>query len=877
MELLTSFYKKHTRLIFYVAAFMLPVLMTLLLFAVRHIFPFGDVTFLKKDMYQQYTPFFYEYYRKLKNGESLWYSWNAGMGANFLAVIVYYLASPLNFLCALFPEKYILEFMTYSVVIKTGLMGLTCSLYFSYHFKRHDPAMIVFSLAYSMSAYMAAYSWNIEWMDVLFAAPLVLFGLELLCDGKSPLVYYLSLSYAIFTNYYLSIMLCIYVVIYFIMQLILKQVKAQTVVNFVLFSLLSGGTAAIYIMPEFNALKFTTFTNIRFPVEAKFYLNPLELFSRHLFGVTPETGLEHHPNIYCGLMVLILVAIYALSKKISLKEKLVYLIPVLFFLLSFDLNMLNFIWHGLNYPDSLPARQGYLYILLLLLIAYRGFLILRETELKGFYISLGGVYLLIAVTTFLTDKKNLDDIAKILTYVLAVCIVALILFYRSAPAKKYFPGNGQELFFRYALLLTLAFEIVLNMYYTGNRTVKRTEYFSKFEGFKILNAEKAMIDAENDSPLSRADEVGRNVRNDSMMIDYPSLSFFSSTVNGLLIKYLNKYGFMNSRVFYLSDGSTAFTALFAGQRYVFVPPGKLFTSDDIAQPVRFSNTAALYELKCSLPNGYVLHCNDEIRDKLFIPSDRAEEIIDSDLNPPNSSGSPIDAQNAILRDLNISGTALINYGTIDQGNIKKKDNTITVTYNDNCHLYAYNHSKTKAELKVNVSDGTSLGKMAANKYRYILDLGYHASGTEITFVSEDKTDTELDLEFYRMNPSVLASFTETVNNNEKLYDVKLEDDSMTGSIDMKTNGSLVLSVPYEPGWSLKVDGEEAPIDLFDGLWISTLLPEGHHDIRIDFFPEGFKKGRIISMISLVTACLTLFYGNLTRKRLKKHKASHSGS
>ena len=57
MDELKSFYEKHTKAIFYAVAFLLPFFVTLALFAVRKIYPFGDITFLKKDMYQQYTPF----------------------------------------------------------------------------------------------------------------------------------------------------------------------------------------------------------------------------------------------------------------------------------------------------------------------------------------------------------------------------------------------------------------------------------------------------------------------------------------------------------------------------------------------------------------------------------------------------------------------------------------------------------------------------------------------------------------------------------------------------------------------------------------------------------------------------------------------------
>ena len=872
MEALVRFVKKHEKGAFYGAAFLTPFILMLVLFAVREIFPFGDVTFLKKDMYQQYTPFFYEFYRKIKSGDSLWYSWNAGVGANFLAVIAYYLASPFNFLCGLFPEKYILEFMTYSVVIKTGLMGLTMSVYLSWHFKKRDPAMVFFGLSYAMSAFMAAYNWNIEWMDVLFTAPLCIMGLEKLLKRESGALYAVSLSYAIFTNYYLSIMLCIYLVLYFIALQVMNGFSLKNTIRFSVFSLLSGGVGAVLILPEYHALRFTTFTNIRFPSELKIYYNPLEIFSRHLSGIETETGLEHSPNIYCGILIIFLVVLYASAKDIDLKEKICKLSLMLFFLLSFDVNMLNFIWHGLNYPDSLPARQGYLYIILLLTMGYEAFLLVRRSDQKAFYLTLIVPVIMIESSCFLVNDESIDIVTKIYSMTFMVCFALFLYLYRSAPDMDKFPGNGQEVIFRYSLMAFFALEIVLNMYYTGSRSIKRTEYFSKFDDYKTLNAEIEASNAMNDSPLCRADEVSRNVRNDSMMIDYSSLSNFSSTTNGLLIKYVNKYGLMNSRVFYLADGTTYLTSLLMGQKYILIPKDRIYPGEDIAKPVLFSNGAALYEFNSSIPNGYVIRCNDETGNKLFSSYLDAEKMIDGKTGLPNGDKNPVEAQNTLMHDLNIPGTLFLQYGSLESGSIRKGDRSISVTFTDDCHLYAYNPAKTNGELKVSMSDGSATGEVTTNKYKYVIDLGYHAKGTTATFSSEDGGDSNIDMEFFRMNGSVIESFASSLNESERLTDIVKGDDYLTGEIDMDSPGHLVLSVPYEPGWTLTIDGEKTHIDLFDGLWISAALSEGHHDIRIDFYPKGLTHGIIISLCSVLLIASLLWYERRRYSIHEEHRA-----
>lgn len=73
---------------------------------------------------------------------------------------------------------------------------------------------------YALSAYSAAYSWNIMWLDCIVLIPLIMLGLEKLVDENKCYLYCISLGLCIFTNYYISIMVCISVCLYFIVLMI---------------------------------------------------------------------------------------------------------------------------------------------------------------------------------------------------------------------------------------------------------------------------------------------------------------------------------------------------------------------------------------------------------------------------------------------------------------------------------------------------------------------------------------------------------------------------------------------------------------------------------------------------------------------------------
>ena len=79
-------------------SFLLPLVGLLVLRLICSVTFNGEYSMLCSDCYHQYYPFFVAYRKALLSGESLLYNWNVGMGLDYLGLISYYLASPLNLL-----------------------------------------------------------------------------------------------------------------------------------------------------------------------------------------------------------------------------------------------------------------------------------------------------------------------------------------------------------------------------------------------------------------------------------------------------------------------------------------------------------------------------------------------------------------------------------------------------------------------------------------------------------------------------------------------------------------------------------------------------------------------------------------------------------
>ncbi len=362
----------------YLAAFFTPVILLSIIIICGGSYPFGENCILKTDMYHQYAPFFSEFRDKLQNGGSLKFTWDLGLGVNFIAIIAYYLASPFNLLIYFVDEAYTIEFMSVMIVLKAGLAALAMSIYLKHNAPGEGFGAYIFSLFYALSGYYCAYYWNIMWLDSVAVFPLIILGAERLIKGKSGVLYAASLGYCILCNYYIAIPVCMFLVLYFFLYNVVSipdgfKAFVKGGIRFAVWSVVAGGIAAIFLIPEIYALSATASSESTFPETFTEYFGIFDMLARHMAGVETEQWLKHFPNIYCGSFVYLLFVLYILSRRISLREKAVYVGLSVFMLAGFAVNVLNFIWHGFRYPNSLPARQSFIYCFLVVCMCFRAY------------------------------------------------------------------------------------------------------------------------------------------------------------------------------------------------------------------------------------------------------------------------------------------------------------------------------------------------------------------------------------------------------------------------------------------------------------------------------------------------------------------------
>lgn len=820
----------------YIAAFFVPVVIMIIIFAQRGIFPFGEESFLRTDMYHQYAPFFSEFRHKLAEGGSLLYSWDIGLGVNFAALYAYYLASPLNWLLILCPGKYVIEFMTAAIVLRIGLAGLSFTCYLRKRSGVPDFGACFFGIFYALSGYMAAYSWNIMWLDCIVLFPLILLGLEQLVREKKGLLYCISLALSILSNYYISIMICMFMVIYFAVLMVLdwenfKDGWGKCIGLFAGCSLLAGGLAAAVLLPEIFALQSTASGEMSFPQTVESYFSIVDMLARHIGNVQVEIGLEHWPNIYCGTAVLMLFLLYLVCRNISLREKAVYCSLLLFFLTSFSVNVLNFIWHGFHYPNSLPARQSFIYIALMLTVCFQAYRNLDRFSDRSILAAFLGAVSFVLLSQKFREGDEAYHFAVFYgaVFFLAVYAGLMVLYRRRGQGER---GRKWAALAALLTLFTVCVEAAVNTTCTSVTTTSRTAYTADNEAVETLAAS-----LKGSADFYRIEKTDQRTKNDGAWMHFPSVSLFSSMAHADVTEFMKSLGCEGSTNAYSITGSTPFVDCLLSVKYAFYPREQ---SMDRLEYVQDYQGTYLYANRYALPLGFMIP--DIMKNEWHLNMANPADV-------QNSLCSLFDAPDVLQEETGLGNGPSLIYTPEESG-----------------EYYAF--VSNKQVKSVSLKKGEEKDTFDNINRGYLIEVGMVEAGETLAFQNEEGNE-DLGIRLYRYNEAGLEHVYRKLAESPLTLSV-WEDDRLKGTVDAGMGGTLFTSIPYDKGWTVTVDGQERqPQELF-GAFLGIELEPGSHVIECSYMPEGLKEGMMISLLCAAVLAAAVFISR--RRRQKERKA-----
>lgn len=80
------------------------------------------------------------------------------------------------------------------------------------------------------------------------------------------------------------------------------------------------------------------------------------------------------------------------------------------------------------------------------------------------------------------------------------------------------------------------------------------------------------------------------------------------------------------------------------------------------------------------------------------------------------------------------------------------------------------------------------------------------------------------------------------------------------------DGFMVLTIPYDEGWNISIDGEPSNYYECNGGFIGMKISEGQHEISMSFIPKGFKLGLLFSVIGFINLFTVVAYRIFKKKK-----------
>lgn len=815
---------------FFLAGFALSALVTGVGFACLEIWPFGDKTVLIIDSLHQYLPFYTDLHRKLAESESLLFSFSGGLGYNFWSTYAYYLASPLNFLMAFIPQENVCDFMDLMILFKIALSGGFFSWYLHKRDPKRDYQPVVFGVMFALSNFMIGYYFNLMWLDSIAVLPLLMLGIERITEGKSGRLFGISLFYSLWCNYYIGFMLCIFSCLYFLVRWIAQSRITWSSVytsclKFAWYALLAGGMAALVLVPAFLGLSTSeSMQGNTFPTTVKFYESLAQLLENHMAFLEPvnisssQVGL----NIYCGVAAVLLAVLYLFDKKIKLRERLAHYGLCALFLLSFAFNILNYIWHGFHVQNGLPNRFAFLYIAIVLVMAYDALGHLKSFRFWQLFLSWA------APAAFLV-WRYLEPEQEIEAHIFYISFGLLLLYLGILMIGRYFSEERSRIFAGMLSLVLLA-EASSNAIYgiSCNGNVTRSIYLDDQKSYQSL------MSSQKDDSFFRSEVDRQRMRNVTMFAGGNAIVMFNSTMHDSVIELCDSLG-IEART--NKNGYLGVTKLI----------NDVFGIKYVASPKKDADS--LYQFERVDEDGELaLYKNDNALSIGFMVKD---SIKDWDIE----AGEPLLVQNSFVE----LATGLEPIYVLDRYIDLEDGGNYGIKIPENKQVYLCLDTRVK-EVQLNTPE-YSQTYTDYTDHLYVINSANGEDLADFTVTLKDN-QTTVRAEVYTCSNEAYQNVVDQLAQSQ-MTDVQADGNLLTGKVDAREAGTLMLTIPYDEGWEIQVDGEAVEAFRIGGALIGVHLEAGEHTITMKYTPPGLWAGTGLTLV-----CVLLFFlSGLVEKKL----------
>lgn len=867
-----------------ILCFAVPAVIMLLIYIAMGVWPVANNSVLVLDLNAQYVYYIEKLRSIITDGGSFLYTFQRALGGEFMGIVAYYLASPFNLITVLFPKQYITEALLLILVLKCGASGLTFGIYVHNTRDKRRPVMtVMFSAMYALSAFAVVMQSNLMWTENIICLPMIMLGIDRLIKYGRFKTFTIFLSIAIITNFYIGYMTCLFVAIYFFVRYFSmapeernpRSIRAhfpKSLLNIAAFSIIAVMISAVMILSAYYSLTFgkLEFSTPNWKPEQMYDF--IKLLSKIYFGSYDTVRPEGMPFLYCGMLMPLLLPLFFVSPNVKMRKKICGGIILLIFAVSFTLSSADLVWHGFQRPNWLNARFTFMFVMLVLLMSYDALVGLKETGKKYLAVT-GGATLLILIILQSMKLENMP------TFICVWASIGLVFLYSAmlpAAAGALSEGKirGSSIAVASVVCVELALSGVANLYAFDQDVV--FSYRSSYRN--TIDAYTEAKNLVNDDGFYRSEKLYHRKSNDNFALGFNGLSNSTSTLNKSVIDLLQKFGFTSKSHWSKYTGGTLISDSLFGIKYLYI-------DSDAKKSVTPQYVSDYYELLGTSSGGIKVYRNPFALSVAFgtdgtfssadlegaNPFEVMNDVFSSvypDVEEASSFWKPLETLSS-----DYSGCRRFGVEQNHTGYESSYDGNAYVTYefeaeSSDC-VYMFIPSKWPREADIAVN-GKGAGKYFTNDTHAIKELGSFEPGEHVTVkltLEEEKLYVSNEPKiFYYFDKEAFDSVKDSLVSANMVV-AEHSEDSLEGTITVDENTSTVLlTIPYDEGWKISVDGERISYGKALGSLITFDLTPGTHDIKMVYRPDCVIYGSIVSLTGIVIFAAACVIEKLTRQQ-----------
>lgn len=799
--------------LFWAACAALPVLLLLALSAWGGIYPLGPESFLTEDLKYQYIDFF-TWFRHVLTGEAnIFYSFAQGMGSNTWGLYSYYLASPFNFIILLFDEAHLTLAIYVIVALKLACMNVAMAWYLRRRFALSRSWALALALCYTWSTWSATNLRNPLWLDALILLPLMAWSCRQLLRTGSIVGLSLLVAADVITCWYMAYITLLFCCLFVLFELaVMIYDDGMRPARSWIAGRAARFTAAILLGLGLSAWTFVPTVLAMMGGGAKTAVGMFQTYPTALIrGFLPFAwNIDHAPQFYTGLIPLVLAIAMVFEKRIDKRLRALTLVFAGFLVVSSVLGPLMYVWCGFRQPNGFYCRIAFL--LSFLEIWAAAFLLMRRAACRA-------------------EGSNTRTVSWTEAGGRSACAAPI--------ARKLAPFGALVL-----VLADLGFNahVCWNQLYINYPQDTHDTYVNEVD---TQVRELKQLDADAFYRVDKTYNRAGAAFNEGISHGFNQLSTYSSANNPQAVAFLNSLG-------YSSEGE--FSSVYAAPNLVMDSLLGVRYIGTWSKPVESTETT-LPHSNVTSPVYYNPHA-------LSLGYPRANG---TDSESTLQGDNPFERQNALFAEL--TGIDRPLYTQLQGVEQARSDASITWAVELPAHTIGYTYAQTGVESDWSQSVGLIVGgemisseaTRFSHNVRAFGESGDEGIQHEISMV-QGSPETQLPPKsqclFYALNIDVFEEGIERLQSRQFTPDV-FEDGRVEGTYNAEMQTDLVLSIPYDKGWSATIDGKEVALSpAFGGGMSQIQVPEGSHRIEMRFQSPGFTVGCAASIAALA-ACLVV--------------------